>query len=113
MEPLQTPALTPDQVTVMDRCRVAENGCWIWRRPPNKDGYGQIGFVENGRAKNLTAHRFSFLAFRGEIPAHLRVSHTCHEPMCVNPEHLFLATHRESMNHAAGIGAFLPRNRQP
>lgn len=103
-----TPTQTLDQVTVFDRCQVDESGCWIWKRPPTKDGYGQIGFVKDGRAINLVAHRFSFLAFRGAIPARMRVCHTCDVRLCVNPDHLFLATHRESMNHAAGKGAFLP-----
>jgi len=75
-----------------------ENGCWIWTGTKQKKGLyirGQFSF-EN---KNWLAHRFSYILFKGEIPNNLEVCHApiiCHTPLCVNPEHLRVATHSEN-----------------
>lgn len=52
----------------------------------NKAGYGKIGIGD----VLMLAHRASFIAFNGPIPAGLGVCHTCHTPSCVRPDHLFV-----------------------
>lgn len=95
---------TSDMQTVLERVVIDQNGCWVWKRPAHKDGYGQIGIKTNGKLKNWAAHRFSWQAFNGEIPAQMFVCHRCDVRLCVNPEHLFLATHRQNMNDMADKG---------
>lgn len=35
-------------------------------------------------------------------PRHLRVDHTCHNPPCVNPEHLRLVTNKQNAENLEG-----------
>lgn len=69
-------------------------GCWNWTGARTSAGYGELGL--NG--KIVTAHRLSYMIFRGEIPDGFLVCHTCDKPECVNPDHLFLGTNRDNVN---------------
>jgi HNH endonuclease len=66
--------------------------CWPWTRSIKRGGYGQFSTSRNGSRRSVSAHRFAWLATRGEIPGGLCVLHQCDHPPCCNPEHLFLGT---------------------
>ena len=66
---------------------------WKWKGAKNKDGYGQIKFL----GKQTGAHVISYQLFNGNIPLGALVLHTCDEPDCVNPEHLYLGNHNDNM----------------
>lgn len=68
---------------------VPESGCWLWEHATN-GLYGVMRY--NGRQEY--AHRVAFALFRGPIPQGIIVCHKCDVPSCVNPEHLFLGTHK-------------------
>ncbi|WP_284984258.1 HNH endonuclease signature motif containing protein [Arthrobacter sp. efr-133-TYG-118] len=73
-------------------------GCWNWTASKNEHGYGR--FRTEGRV--VKAHRAAYEIARGPIPPRLVVDHICHNPGCVNPDHLRLATHKQNQENRAG-----------
>ncbi len=82
-----------------------ESGCWGFRSNHNSRGYPK--FKINGTS--TIASRVAWSLFRGEIPAGLYVCHTCDNPSCVNPDHLFVGTQQDNMDDCASKG----RRRDP
>jgi DNA-binding XRE family transcriptional regulator len=67
-------------------------------------GYGGIGGMRNGKRQMLMAHRVSWQLHHGDIPEGLYVCHSCDNPPCVNPRHLYLADVRVNTADATTRG---------
>lgn len=86
-------------------------GCWLWSAGKDKDGYGQFW---DGK-RRTRAHIFSYEAHRGPVPEGALVCHTCDNPSCVRPDHLFVGTNTDNMRDmvSKGRGARRPGEANP
>lgn len=85
----------------------SEDGCWRWTAALNENGYGVIR--TGGKTPgNTLAHRLSYRIHYNVDPGDLDVCHRCDTPSCVNPNHLFLGTHKENMHDSINKGRMDP-----
>lgn len=83
----------------------AADECWLWLASTNhadsNRSYGE--FWVNGR--RVKAHRFAWeLAHGRSIPKGLLACHSCDNPRCVNPDHIFIGTHSDNLRDAVQKG---------
>jgi hypothetical protein len=88
-----------------------EKDCWVWTAATYRGGYGHFRRLVDGEWKMVKAHRYAYEAFKGPLEAKLQVCHTCDNPLCVNPSHLFAATAKENMQDMIKKGRkAIPKN---
>lgn len=104
--------IRPDMIQIMYSLKPAQilrfwkwvkktpKGCWEWQGCLTKGGYGRFQV----HPKTLRAHRVSYFLFNGPIIDSQLVLHKCDNPLCVNPEHLFLGTSKENTDDMIAKG---------
>ena len=78
--------------------------CWVWTGAVSSHGYGRIKNDPGMLPPVLQANRLAWELTQGPIPQDLKVCHTCDNPPCVRPSHLFLGTHSDNMLDAVAKG---------
>lgn len=96
------PKNTPEIIWQYIDKSAGDDACWIWTGCRNKDDYGVIGI----NWKQELAHRVAFKLVNGHIDDGIFACHSCDNPPCCNPKHLFAGTILD--NHADMIS----KNRQ-
>lgn len=71
-----------------------EAGCWLWLGCKTTKGYGQL--YKSGRM--IRAHAFSYELHYGKVGNGMMVLHSCDNPSCVNPGHLFVGDQQSNMD---------------
>lgn len=72
--------------------------CWKWTASCDENGYGQIGRCFGIKMLlPIRAHAASWILHYGPIPCGLEVCHSCDNPNCCRPEHLFVGTRKANM----------------
>lgn len=85
-------------------------GCWEWQGHRHR-GYGLIAHKKPGTA--FRAHRLSYETFIGPIPDDKpKILHTCDNPPCFFPEHLFAGTDTDNMADRDAKGRVASGRRQ-
>ena len=97
----------------IDKVERVEGGCWNWFGCKYRGGYGQFRRLIDGEWKMAKTHRYSYEYYKGPIPQGLVVCHTCDNPSCVNPEHLFIGTHKDNMQDMIKKGRRSLKTRNP
>lgn len=67
--------------------------CWPWNAGVGSWGYG--GFWINGTT--IHASRAAYILLVGPVPDDKVVCHSCDNPICCNPSHLWVGTQQDNL----------------
>lgn len=74
--------------------------CWEWTGRLDHMGYGRFRFEH----KRWLTHRLSWKFTNGTLDPNICVLHKCDNPLCLNPDHLFLGTLKDNSEDMVAKG---------
>lgn len=80
--------------------------CWVWTGAVDRKGYGKIGVgsSKDGTRRLEIVPRAAWQVTNGPIPDGLFVCHTCDNPRCCRPDHLWLGTCSDNLRDMSEKG---------
>lgn len=89
--------------------RKGPNDCWPYVGGKRRERCNANRVIDYGKykardGKTWNAHRYSWFLTNGPIPDGLMVCHTCDNPPCCNPAHLFLGTSQDNADDMVAKG---------
>lgn len=91
---------------------IVNDGCWSWRGNHNKAGYGRMGIGPRKHGKLYLVHRLVWSFINGPLDDQDEILHSCDNPGCPNPSHIWKGTQADNMADASRKGR-LPGNPNP
>lgn len=85
-----------------------QGGCWLWRGARQTNGYGHMR-VGGRSGKSEAPHRLVAAMTIGPVDG-IFVLHSCDNPLCCNPAHLWLGTQKDNMVDMSRKGRSGPAN---
>ena len=90
------------------------SGCILWQGIRTRVGYGMTGFKyatgitsTAGRAHGMmTVHRLAWMRHHQRLPTQPNINHSCHEKLCVNPQHLVEGTQQQKLQDMRSAGVW-------
>lgn len=83
---------------------LTERGCWQWYkdlgRGPRGPYYPQGGY----RGKRPQLNRLMLALTQRPLEPHEKACHRCDNPLCINPDHLWIGTQKENIQDAIAKG---------
>lgn len=77
------------------------NDCWEWTKSIGSGGHGKLLY----RGKNVVASRLAWELTNGPISlSTILVCHSCDNPKCCNPKHLWLGSSKDNSQDAVSKG---------
>lgn len=95
--PTATHYTTKDITRFNSHIKIMPSGCHEWQGCVDKDGYG---FISMGKKKNKRPHRVAWEIANGTIPDGMQANHTCDNPRCCNPAHIWIGSQKENLEDA-------------
>ncbi len=73
------------------------DSCWPWLLCCDGRGYGMFS-LPRGNTKMIRSNRMALILYLDrELTDKEEACHSCDNPTCCNPSHLFVGTHRDNM----------------
>jgi len=85
-----------------DNATITKKGCWITDNWKTSDPKGRIQIGYKGKKQFL--YRVSYALFKCNIPEGLLATHSCDNPPCYNPDHIFPDTNEGNIKQAVERG---------